>query len=329
MFKTFTNRAVQGVLAIAAGAGLIASGLTSPAEGADSDLVQAPAGGAASNHGSDSCPESLPQAPGSSAKHTVSSGGLEREYILTIPAEYQTRSDWPLIIAFHGRGSTGVEVEGYSRLSDLPAVVAYPFGEIPDGDDPRRAWQGAPYSDPDVDDVAFAVDLIEALNDELCIDDERVYATGKSNGGGLALALACRIPDRIAAAAAAAPALYPETREGCLQKPTAPTMIIHGTDDVTIPYAGDPARDLPAIEKWGEELAAASRCRSKPKVTHIGEDVQDMTWSKCAHGGEVAVVSVEGGGHVWPGAAAYSGGGHTTHTISGNDVVWEFFTAQR
>lgn len=329
MRGTFKIPAFQGLLTLAAGTALIAPAFLSPGEDSSSETLQASAGASPGAHGSDPCHDPLPQTPGSSAKHTVTSGGLEREYILTIPEDYEARSDWPLIIAYHGRGSTGVEIEGYSRLSDLPAVVAYPFGEIPDYDDPRRAWQGAPYSDPDVDDVAFAEDLIDSLEAGLCIDGQQVYASGKSNGGGLALALACRIPDRIAAAAVAAPAIYPETREECLDKSTAPTMIIHGTDDATIPYDGDPGRDLPDIEQWAQELAESSRCRPHPKTTEVGEDVEYITWSKCPHGGEVTVVSVDGGGHVWPGAAAYSGGGFTTHTINGNDVVWEFFTAQR
>ncbi|MGO1663578.1 MAG: alpha/beta hydrolase family esterase, partial [Micrococcaceae bacterium] len=223
----------------------------------------------------------------------------------------------------------GVEIEGYSRLSDLPAVVAYPFGTIPDVSDPRLAWQGAPYSDPGVDDVAFTVDLIDALEEDLCVDGEQVFASGKSNGGGLALALACQIPDRIAAVAAAAPAIYPETREDCLQRSTAPTMIIHGTDDATIPYQGDERRDLPHIEEWAQELAEAARCRKTPEVTSLGEDVTQLSWNRCSRGKAVSVVSVEGGGHVWPGAAAYSGGGFTTHTISGNEVAWDFFMDQR
>ena len=316
MNRTFLKRTALGLLGVAAAGGILAASLDVPSSQASGP---SPAGAPSG----DACTVPAPQTAGSSAKHSMVSGDLEREYILTLPEDYASRSDWPLIMAFHGRGSTGVEVEGYSRLSDLPAVVAYPFGAFPDDADPRRAWQGAPYSDPEVDDVAFAEDLIDSL------DGEQVFATGKSNGGGLALALACRIPDRITAAAAAAPALYPETREGCLEPSRAPSMIIHGTDDATIPYGGDPDRDLPDIEEWGRDLAKASRCRPHPDRTRVGDDVEYLSWSACPRGGETTVVSVEGGGHVWPGAAAYSGGGFTTRTLDGNDAVWEFFMESR
>lgn len=275
------------------------------------------------------CTKDAVQVPGSSAKHSISSQGLDRDYILTVPDNYESRDDWPVIIAFHGRGSTGVEIEGYSRLSDLPAVVAYPFGTIPDKEDPRRAWQGAPYSDPEVDDVAFTEDLIDTLEEQLCVDGDQVFASGKSNGGGLALALACRIPDRIAAVAAAAPAIYPDTREDCLDRSTSPTMIIHGTADATIPYDGDERRDLPHVREWAQDLAEAARCRKIPETTALSDDVEQLSWNRCSRGKAVSLVSVDGGGHVWPGAAAYSGGGFTTHSVSGNDVVWDFFTAQQ
>ncbi|GAA1180300.1 alpha/beta hydrolase family esterase [Nesterenkonia xinjiangensis] len=322
MNRAFLRRASLGLLGFAAAGGILMASPDAPSSQASEQSPTDAAKGV-------ECTAPVPQAVGSSAKHSMVSGALEREYILTLPEDYASRSDWPLIVAFHGRGSTGVEVEGYSRLSDLPAVVAYPFGVFPDNADPRRAWQGAPYSDPEVDDVAFAEDLVDHLDAELCLDGEQVFATGKSNGGGLALALACRIPDRITAAAAAAPALYPETRQACLEPSRSPSMIIHGTDDVTIPYGGDPDRDLPDIEEWGLDLAQASRCRPHPDRTHVGDDVEYLSWSACARGGEVTVVSVQGGGHVWPGAAAYSGGGFTTRTLDGNEAVWEFFMKSR
>jgi polyhydroxybutyrate depolymerase len=105
------------------------------------------------------CARPTEQQPGTSAKYELAAQGRDREYILHLPEGYQNRSDWPLIIAFHGRGGTGTEIEGYSGLSTLPAVVAYPSGELGTGDGYRRAWQGAPYAPPRIDDVAFTTML--------------------------------------------------------------------------------------------------------------------------------------------------------------------------
>ncbi|NGN91165.1 prolyl oligopeptidase family serine peptidase [Nocardioides sp. KC13] len=273
------------------------------------------------------CAKPTEQEPDSSQKYELTSGDLERSYVLRLPDGYDRRDDWPLIVAFHGRGSTGVEVEGYSELSDLPAVVAYPDGAIGTGSGYRKAWQGAPYEAPGVDDVAFTRDLLAAIEADHCIDTSRVYATGKSNGGGLTALLACQLPGTFAAIAPVAPALYPGARVGCEEAPPTPILEIHGVADATIPYAGDADRDLPAIPEWVEGWAEHNGCATT--TTRTNRDVATTRWTGCAQGAEVQHVAVDGGGHVWPGGDIYSGGGHVTHTIESATVIWDFFSRHR
>jgi poly(3-hydroxybutyrate) depolymerase len=273
------------------------------------------------------CAKPTDQEPDSSQKYELTSGDIERSYVLRLPEGYDRRADWPLIVAYHGRGSTGVEVEGFSELSDLPAVVAYPDGAIGTGSGYRKAWQGAPYEAPGVDDVAFTSDLLTAIEADHCIDTSRVYATGKSNGAGLAALLACQLPDTFAAVAPVAPALYPGTRTGCAEAPPTPILEIHGVADATIPYAGDADRDLPAIPEWVQGWADHNGCTAS--TTRTKRDVETTRWTGCDQGAEVQHVSVEGGGHVWPGGDIYSGGGHVTHTIESATVIWDFFSRHR
>lgn len=271
------------------------------------------------------CARPAPQEDDSSHKYVLTSGGIDRRYVLRLPEGYEKRSDWPLVVAYHGRGSTGGEIEGYSELSTLPAVVAYPEGAVGTGSRYRKAWQGAPYEAPGVDDVAFTSELLDRLQADLCVDPDRTYATGKSNGGGLVALLACRLPDRFAAVAPVAPALYPGTREGCDDAPPVPVLEVHGVADATIPYAGDADRGLPAIDGWVREQAERGGC-TDARTTRRGTDVTVTRWTGCAPGAAVEHVAVTGGGHVWPGADVYSGGGLVTHTIETSDVVWEFFS---
>lgn len=273
------------------------------------------------------CAKPTDQESDSSQKYELTSGDLERSYVLRLPEGYERRADWPLIVAYHGRGSTGVEVEGYSELSDLPAVVAYPDGAIGTGSGYRKAWQGAPYEAPGVDDVAFTSDLLAAIEADHCIDTTRVYATGKSNGAGLAALLACRLPETFAAVAPVAPALYPGTRTGCAEAPPTPILEIHGVADATIPYAGDADRDLPAIPEWVQGWADHNGCTAS--ATRTNRDVETTRWTGCDQGAEVQHVAVAGGGHVWPGGDIYSGGGHVTHTIESATVIWDFFSRHR
>ncbi len=271
------------------------------------------------------CERPTEQQSGSSAKYELSDQGRDREYILHLPDGYQSRSDWPLIIAFHGRGGTGTELEGYSGLSTLPAVVAYPSGELGTGDGYRRAWQGAPYAPPGVDDVAFTETLLDQLQATWCVDEQRTYATGKSNGGGLANLLACRLPDRFAAVGIVAGAYYPQSRTGCDAAGPMPMMIIHGTGDTTIPYAGDADRDLPGVEDWAAGWADRNGCRVGPRTRTIGGDVTISRWDRCSDDADVVHLAVANGGHVWPGALVYSGGGWITETIDAQTELWQFF----
>lgn len=275
------------------------------------------------------CTKATEQESGASAKYEISSGGDTRTYILHLPKGYERHRNWPLIIAYHGRGSTGTEVEGFSGLSSLPAVVAYPNGEIGTGSGYRQAWQGAPYAPPGVDDVKFTSDLLDQLQSAYCVDPTRTYATGKSNGAGFVNLLACRMSDRFAAFAPNSGAFYPEATEGCENAKPAALLDLHGTGDTTIPYAGDPDRKLPAIRSYVADWAARDKCNPDPKVRRIGSDVTVYDWKHCASGTDVEHVAVTGGGHVWPGTHTYSGGGHVTHTIHAQDVMWRFFSQHR
>ncbi|MFB7273315.1 alpha/beta hydrolase family esterase [Streptomyces sp. NPDC056244] len=275
------------------------------------------------------CRLPAPQQPGTSAQHTISSGGRDRTYQLHLPDGYTKKRDWPVVLAFHGRGNTGAGTEEFSKLSTLPAVVVYPDGVIGTGDGDRQAWQGAPYAAAGVDDVRFTEDLLDRIEATLCVDERRVYATGKSNGAGfVSTLLACRAADRIAAIAPVAAALYP-TGEECRPSRPVPLIDFHGTGDVTIPYAGDADRGLPAIRDWVADWAARNGCDDRARDRATEPDITVSRWRGCDRDAEVQHVAVTDGGHTWPGADSYSGGGYTTQTIEAHEVMWRFLSRFR
>lgn len=282
-------------------------------------VLTAPVAGAAPRPG---CP-TPPQEPGTSRLQSLQSGGLTRTYQLHLPADYQRKRDWPLIVAYHGRGNTGEGTELFSKLSTLPAIVAYPDGVIGLGDGDRQAWQGAPYSAPDVDDVAFTEDLLDELESTLCVDERRIYATGKSNGAGFVGIVGCVLADRFAALAPVAGAFYPNGID-CHPSRPVPVIDFHGTADATIPYPGDADRGLPAIPDWVAAWAGRDHCRVRLPDKTIEPDITVSRWVGCARGVEVTHVAVTGGGHTWPGADSYSGGGYVTQTIEAHEVLWNF-----
>ena len=173
-----------------------------------------------------------PTAPGTTIGSTIMSGGVQRSYLLHVPVGYHAGEPYPLILAFHGRDETPELLESYSDLDSLPAIIAYPQG-LP-GAGGELAWESTPTPRPGVNHVAFTAEVIDAVEQRSCVDPSRVYATGKSDGGGFAVLLACTMSDRIAAVAPVAGAFYQQSTP-CNPVRAVPVLNFHGTGDTVHP----------------------------------------------------------------------------------------------
>ena len=106
-----------------------------------------------------------------------------------------------------------------------------------------QQYQGDPDSPASINDVTFTLELLDHLQSAYCIDPSRIYATGKSNGGGFTGVLACdaEATKRIAAFAPVSGAFYLDADQNlppCEPSRRVPIMEFHGLKDKTIPYAG-------------------------------------------------------------------------------------------
>ncbi len=285
-------------------------------------LTYAPRASAAP--GTPGCSAAPPTGPATTVGLSLTSGGGNRSDLVHVPAGYGAGKTFPLILAFHGRGQTDQMTESYSNLDSLPALIEYPQGT--DTGKGELGWQGAPYSARGVDDVLFTHDLIDTARRQLCVDSNRVYATGKSNGAGFVGVLGCRMSTILAAIAPDAGAFY-DTGAACAPRRPIPVLDFHGTTDPVIPYKGNPQRKLPSIPDWLTGWAGRDGCTAGPAQFFRHNDVTGEQWTGCRGDSTVQHYRIEGGGHTWPGEAAPSGPGVATHTISAAQVMWQFFTA--
>ncbi|MFC4947036.1 alpha/beta hydrolase family esterase [Pseudonocardia sp. GCM10023141] len=261
---------------------------------------------------------------GRTVVQSMTSGGYDRSYLLHLPATYTSWHPVPVIMGFHGRKGNGYDIEAFSGLDALDAIVVYPVGLKGEADQP--AWQGAPYQPPS-DDVLFVSNLLDRLQDAYCVDPLRIYATGKSNGGGFTALLACRMQNRIAAFATVAGAFYPETRVGC--GPGRPVSIVdfHGTADPTVGYDGEASshgEPLPPMMDWVQDWADHDHC-GPAVTTTIGTDITEFAYPNCWGRSDVVHYRVAGAGHTWPGELVDSGPGSATQTIKATQIAWDFF----
>lgn len=248
-------------------------------------------------------------------------GDVQRSYLVHVAA-HPSGERLPIVLAFHGRGESPELLDRYSGLDRLHAVMVYPRGEPGEGG--KLSWSGTPTAAPDVDDVQFARAIVAGLRGWSCVDPARVYATGKSDGGGFAAQLACRAADLVRAVAPVAGAYYPNAG-GCA--PTRPVDVLefHGTDDHVVPYLGSEDRGLPDVHAWLTAWAHRDDCTGEQPSQRVADDVTLSVWSGCAGDARVAGYRILGGGHTWPGALARSGPGVTTEAIDATALIARFF----
>jgi polyhydroxybutyrate depolymerase len=258
---------------------------------------------------------------------TLTSGGLERQYILHVPTSYTGDDATPLVVNLHGHGSNAAEQAVYSGLP----VKAEEEGFIvvtPQGTGAEPHWNFTTVEAGVPNDVAFISDLLDTLESELCIDPSRVYAAGISNGAAMTVTLGCFLSDRIAAIAPVAGLFF---FPGCPSIRPVSVIAFNGTDDKLVPFEGGPVGDsglrVAPVEDSVQQWAEHNACASGPQDERVSDHVRLRRYDDCAQGATVELYAVEGGGHTWPGAAIDIPLGATTHEISATDLMWAFFEA--
>ena len=255
----------------------------------------------------------------------------------------------PLVLDLHGTDSTGssqAAISGFDALSDTKGfIVANPSAGIPFGAG-TFAWNvpGVPLTsgaNPPAgsrDEVAFLSALITTLIDAGCAKSGSVAATGYSGGGRMASALACARADLISAVAPvggvragrANPTNVSVIEAGSCA-PSAPVSVlaVHGTEDYTNQYNGNTDR------RWGYSVdtaitawATLDSCGTPATISTVTSTVTQRSYPGCAAGTDVALLTVAGGGHTWPGTNARQDG-VIDRSINASALIWEFFAAHQ
>jgi polyhydroxybutyrate depolymerase len=281
-----------------------------------------------------------PPAPLGPGDHnrSLTIGGLERQYLVHIPRSYDPEKPTPLVLALHGAAMNGPMMASFSGLNAKAEtagfVVVYPSGT---GLGPLRAWNAGglkgKMAEGRADDVAFISRLLDELAPVVRIDLKRIYACGMSNGAMMCYRLAAELSDRIAAIAPVAGTIAIEESR---PKRPVPVLHFHGTRDTFVPF--DPARGgtpsfmaLKGVEDSIRIWVKLNGCDENASTDVLSGEGDDLKVTRRTHGGgkdgaEVVLVTIEGGGHTWPGQAAPVGFmGRSAMNISANDLIWEFF----
>lgn len=141
--------------------------------------------------------------PPANPPETFTVNGVEREAIVVVPSNYLNNKAYPLIFAFHGRTNPNYQVQGYygiDRAAHNQAIIVYPAGiEVEGGG--SFTWSDPGDTGANLRDYEFFDIMLEELNDNYCIDQDKIYAMGHSLGAWFTNSLACARGDKLRAVA--------------------------------------------------------------------------------------------------------------------------------
>lgn len=267
-------------------------------------------------------------------------GGAARSYTLIAPDKIV--APLPLLIVYHGGGQTAERARRYTRFDEWAGrenfAVAYPQGKNNQWNDGRVSDDIA---DRNADDIEFTRQIIEQLAAEGVADRRRVFLTGASNGGMMALRAACEMGSTIAGIAPVV-ANLPVDWE-CRAR-AMPALFIHGTDDEFMPFnggrvaAGKTRRNLGDVRSVDETIDTFKRlngCQGVKEVKTLDEVGRDKTAAVITDydctGAPLRQIEIQGGGHTWPGARTNIVAdwllGNTSEEVSATAEIWNFFKA--
>lgn len=233
-------------------------------------------------------------------KMSVNVDGKARTYIMHVPSSYKGDKAVPLVVDYHPIGGSGQgQLSGttYKALTDQEGVISL----YPDGTGGKSmmgaGWNVGPCCSND-DDVKFSREMIKAVEEKVCIDKKRVYATGFSMGGGMSNHVACYMSDIYAAVAPAAMDLNKTNSATCNPERPISIIMFRGTADNVCRYQGGDSGFNDGLNFLGAEgnfkfWAEKNGCVGAPTTNSNG----CQEYSSCNAGTKVVLCTKQGGGH--------------------------------
>jgi len=234
--------------------------------------------------------------PPTSGPSSIDVEGTEREYILRVPDDYDPARPYPLILAWHGAQYSAEWVD----TGGEPQTGPY-FGVLEEADGNAifvapQALTGS-WTNQNGRDLAFADAMVERFEEELCLDESRLFSIGFSMGAIMTERLGCARADKFRAIAPLSGKWPDDCPEGDL--PIA-YFSAHGDVDMTITDdEGMAARD---------EFASRNGC---------SDETLDLERERC--------VAFQGCDAGYPVEWCSFSGDHTPAPFAG-EAIWEFLS---
>src|SRR5579862_7432365 len=211
--------------------------------------------------------------------------GVAREAIVVAPSKKDASGKTPVIFAFHGHGDTmhgaaeGMQLERYWP----EAVIVYPQGlpTNPSADPEGWGWVYNTGEDGQRD-VKFVDAMLMTLHEKYAVDDQRIFATGFSNGAMFTYELWDARSNIFAAFAVVAGRIVPAVH---LTVPK-PLMVVAGKRDPNV--------------KFQDQLDSINAVRALDGTSETGTDCGGGCTTYDSSKGTPVVTFIHNGGHLYP-----------------------------
>jgi polyhydroxybutyrate depolymerase len=236
--------------------------------------------------------------------------GGDRDALVLGPEDWRGVEPLPVVTLLHGFQASGQSQDLLFRLGnqveDKRFLLILPDGTTDESG--RRFWNATDaccdFDDLQPDDSAYLMGLVDELAAAYeGIDQDRVYFTGHSNGGFMSYRMACDHPDRIAAVAPLAGAVWLDPAD-CAGGDPVSVLHMHGDQDPDVPWDGDPGRHpsvMESVQRWVDRDGCGAPTdggRLDLVGALDGDETSVQAWSDCDPGYAVELWRIEGGGHV-------------------------------
>jgi predicted peptidase len=182
------------------------------------------------------------------------------DYLLYLPQKYHhNTAKYPLVIYLHGSSQKG---------RDLNKLKAYGLPSLIEKGNQYEFIIVSPQCRPEVIDWSsdnWFEPLYAEITSKYRIDPDRVYITGISMGGGGALEIAKKHPEKFAALVPLCP--WNSGVERICQLRNIPIWTLHGTDDQVVP-----------ITESQEKVAKLKECNANVKFTALDNEGHGIHW---------------------------------------------------
>jgi polyhydroxybutyrate depolymerase len=257
--------------------------------------------------------------------YKIRNQGLNREFSFFRPANPELKK-LPLVIDFHGASGIVAPVFRYDfwvALAKKENFLVLKPQAVSDKMNNYTYWNVG--WDVGRNDVGFVQDVLDVVVKQQDVDIDRIYVTGMSSGGHMALFIAQALQDRIAAVAPISGSIMTTRLSNYSFNKPMPICNINGSADSVVNIEGGDwyASWKSILSLWIEN----NKVDSDPIITYLpdlnksdGSIVTKYEYRGLTQASDIDDYRINGGNHSIPGIEP-----EANQDINAYEVIWAFF----